>query len=142
MSIMDILLENADGRDLQDVDVMTDVAKKALFGKELNYISEEHRDHFAAGFAYHYFFDEIGMSPFAGWRMSLIEKIHNNADFINQTYDLIDKQIFANYKTNRVIGRQKDTNVVNANISENSNSNSTHVSDNVTNSEDNENIVN
>ena len=60
MSIMDILLENSNGRDLQDVDVMTDVAKKALFGKELNYISEEHRDHFAAGFAYHFFFDEIG----------------------------------------------------------------------------------
>ena len=112
LSIMDILQENSDGRSLQDISVMTDVAKKTLFGDELNLINEKHRDNFAAGFAYHFFWDEIGMSPFSAWRMMIIEKIFNNADFINQTYDLIDKQIFANYQTTKTNTDSENTNIV------------------------------
>ena len=52
LSIMDILMEKADGKDLQNLNVLRDTAKSALFGEELNLVDEKHRDHFVTGFGF------------------------------------------------------------------------------------------
>ena len=112
IAIMDKLLESAGEQSLQDPEVLLKASKDTLFGSELQYIDEKYRDPFAAGFALHFFKDEIGLETWPLWRMSLVEKIVNNYEYINGTYGLLDKQIFANYRMRKVStdGTHSDTN--------------------------------
>lgn len=101
ISISDKIQETAVGS-MFDYNVLLTASKAALFGPELEQISSAYRDPFALGFALHFFNDEIGLETWPLWRFGLMEKIYNNKEFINQTYALLDKQIFANYKINTV----------------------------------------
>lgn len=76
---------------------MTVLAKRYLFGDELNVISEEYRDFLATSFAYHYFLDEIGQETFGLWRMRLIDKIYENQYYINDLLKFHLKGIFSEY---------------------------------------------
>lgn len=86
----------------QDLDVMLRLAKEHLFGDELEVIDPLHRDHFALGFALHYFYDEIGLENWFAWQMMLKEKIYNNSSYINLMYEHLDKQVFSNYRIRKV----------------------------------------
>lgn len=121
ISIMDKLLEAAGDQSLQNPVVLLNASKTALFGDELEKIDAKYRDVFASGFALHFFKDEIGLETFPLWRMSLIEKIYNNCDYINQTYDLLDKQCFANYRVHKVVTNSNNSATTNT-TSENKNS--------------------
>ena len=112
ISIMDKLQEAANGQSLQDLNVLRDVAKSTLFGPELDKIDEKYRDEFVTGFALHYFMDEIGMETWPLWRMALMEKIYNNYQFINQTYDFIDTQVFDNFTTRKTQSQSTGTSIV------------------------------
>lgn len=97
--IYDILQRENPEANLSTIEGIRDAAKKSLYTEEmLSFIDEQHRDAFAAGFALHYLQDEIGYPAFSAWQIALLEKVVNNADFINLVYDNLDKQVFANYR--------------------------------------------
>ena len=114
ISIEDKLQEAAGDQSLQDPNVLLNASKMALFGVELEKIDAKYRDVFASGFALHFMKDEIGLETFPSWRMSLIERIYNNSDFINQTYDNLDKQCFANYRVHKVVTNSNNLATTNA----------------------------
>jgi len=100
--IYDILQRENPDADLSTINGIKEAAKHSLFTAEmLNFISEQHRDAFAAGFTLHYLQDEIGYPAFSAWRIALLEKIANNSEFINLIYDNLDKQVFANYRISK-----------------------------------------
>ena len=97
MSIYDILSSNADGEDISTLDGIKNVANKVLFGEEINVINPEFREKFVTGFALHYLWDEIGAETFPMWRFMLMDSVYNNADFVNQTYENLEKMAFDKY---------------------------------------------
>ena len=108
VSIYDILSSNADGEDISTLDGIKTVANKVLFGEEINVINPEFREKFVTGFALHYLWDEIGAETFPMWRFMLMDSVYNNADFVNQTYENLEKMAFDKYhitKTNSEAAR-------------------------------------
>lgn len=97
LSIQEILQSTAGNEDLWTTEQMYGYASSALFGDEVNFISDEYRKHFITAFAYHYFLEEIGLETYGLWRMRLAGKIYENYEYINHVYDLIGKDIFAQY---------------------------------------------
>jgi hypothetical protein len=109
--IYDILQRENPDADLSTIDGIKAAAKHSLFTAEmLNFISEQHRDAFAAGFTLHYLQDEIGYPVFSAWRIALLEKIANNSEYINLIYDNLDKQVFANYRISK--SEHEGTNII------------------------------
>lgn len=100
-SIREIIYENKGDDDPQTLEGLHDIAERALFGEELNVLSDDYVDRFITGFALHFFNDEIGYETLPMWKMALKEKIFNNAEFINLTYENLDKTIFSDYKVHR-----------------------------------------
>lgn len=99
LSIRDILQKNAEGDDIHTIDGIYNTALRCLFPQDaLNVISDEYRKNLVVGFSQHYFNDEIGYETLVLWKMALSEKLYNNASYINQIYENLDKQIFADYK--------------------------------------------
>lgn len=97
IEIREILQMGNNSVDQIEPAVMTELAKKYLFGPELNVISEEYRDFLATAFAYHYFLDEIGQETFGLWRMRLVDKIYENQHYINDLLKYHLQGIFAEY---------------------------------------------
>lgn len=108
MSIQDILQSIAGNEDLWATEQMYEYANSALFGDEVNLISDEYREHFITAFAYHYFLEEIGLETFGLWRMRLAGKIYENYEYINHVYDLIGKDIFSQYSVKHRAGKASD----------------------------------
>ena len=79
MSIQEILQSVAGNEDLWTPDQMYEYASQALFGDEVNFISDEYRKHFITAFAYHYFLEEIGLETFGLWRMRLAGRTMNTS---------------------------------------------------------------
>ena len=101
-SIREILFENAGQDNPMTIEGMTAIAKRVLFGEEINVIDSEYRDRLVSGFCLHYFNDEIGYETLPMWRFALKEKMYNNAEFINLTFGYLDKQIFADYRVRKL----------------------------------------
>lgn len=55
-------------------------------------ISDEYRDRFALGFAYHFLNEEIGLETWPLWRLACAGRIYNNAEYINKLYALAAKE--------------------------------------------------
>ena len=108
MSIQEILQSVAGNEDLWTPDQMYEYASQALFGEEVNFISDEYRKHFITAFAYHYFLEEIGLETFGLWRMRLAGRIYENYEYINHVYDLIGKEIFSQYSVKHKAGKSSD----------------------------------
>lgn len=62
-----------------------------------NTISDKWREAFAMGFASHFLLDEIGQETEYMWEMVLAGKIFENAQYINNVYEMVDKTIFSRY---------------------------------------------
>lgn len=108
ISIKEILQQTAGNDNPWEPDEMYNIALSALFGNEINVISEEYRKHFVTSFAYHYFLEEIGLETFGLWKMELIGTIYENSAYINHVYDLIGKDIFSQYSVKHKIGKATD----------------------------------
>lgn len=107
LSILDILQENAGGSTLDPLDPamltnMEQIAKDSIFGPHTSLIEEKHRSAFIQGFCMNFLYDEIGIETLTGWRMALVGRLLNNADYINGIFDTVDKQIFSNFSTRRI----------------------------------------
>ena len=100
-SIREIIYENKGNDDPMTIAGITNIAKRCIFGDELNVISTEYRDRLVSGFCLHYFNDEIGYETLPMWRFAMMEKMYNNAEFINLTFEYLDKQIFSDYKVTK-----------------------------------------
>ena len=97
ISILDMVTQYSEGRDITDMAVLLDIAKQHIFGTELNVISDEYRDRFALGFVLEFLYDEIGLPTVPGWKLALKHKVYDNAEFIDWIFENVDKQIFSNY---------------------------------------------
>lgn len=60
-------------------------------------IKEQYRERLVTGFGLHYFRDEIGQETVPLFKMSVNEKIYNNAEEINLIFENLDKQIYERY---------------------------------------------
>ena len=86
------------------------LAKDTLFSPEvLGTIDERYRQHFVTSFAYHYFLDEIGLETFGLWKFRLAGRVYENASYINNIYETIDREIFSEYRVIKRDGNIKDT---------------------------------
>ena len=121
ISIREILQMGNDSVDQIEPAVMTNLAKRYLFGSELNVISGEYRDFLATAFAYHYFLDEIGQETFGLWRMRLISKIYENQNYINEILKYHLQGIFTEYTVTHNTGNKRDVGVINKEINRESN---------------------
>lgn len=113
IAIMDKLQEAAGEGSLLDPTTLLQASKQSLFGSELEVVKEEYRDAFALGFATHFFNEEIGLETWPLWRMSLIAKMYSNGDFINQTFEQLDNQVFAKYKIHMATTDKTSSNTLN-----------------------------
>ena len=102
ISIQELLYANKGDDDPTTLEGIHDIAERVLFGNEINVINDDYVDQFITGFALHYYYDEIGRVPYQAWRISIMEKIINNADLINAVYENLDKQLFADYRVHTV----------------------------------------
>lgn len=100
-SVREIIQQHADGQDLSTIEGIYEVGAPIFFGSEMNLISNEFRERFEKGFLLKFFNDELGYETFHLWRIAFLEKILNNAEYINLIYDTLDKQIFADYKVRK-----------------------------------------
>lgn len=98
-SIREILQQNkTSAEDLRNIDDVKNIANRTLFNfAPLNLLKEDYRDQFVTGFTLHYFNDEIGLETLPLWQIAFNEKLVTSAEYINQVYDLLDKQIFSDY---------------------------------------------
>lgn len=78
-------------------------------------ISEQYRQQLVTGFALHYFRDEIGQETVPLFKMSVNEKIWNNAAEINSIFENLDKQIYARYAVHRADRHDVTSDVSNSN---------------------------
>lgn len=127
--IYDILQRENPDANLATIEGIKGAALHSLFTPEmLAFIDERHRDAFTAGFALHYLQDEIGYPTFSSWQIALLEKLLNNAAYINLVYDNLDKQIFSNYRVHKSDGANTSTVTTTPNLTDTS----TYGSDNTT----------
>ena len=77
-------------------------------------ISEQYRQQLVTGFALHYFRDEIGQETVPLFKMSVNEKIWNNAAEINSIFENLDKQIYKRYAVHRADRQDQSTDAVNS----------------------------
>lgn len=122
IEIKEILQMQNASVDQIDPDTMYTLASKALFGNEINVISDEYRKYFVTAFAYHYFFEEIGMETFGFWRMALIGKIYENANYMNSIFANDMKQLFSEYTVTSKQSDGKEDGSSNSNATRNYNS--------------------
>ena len=113
IAIMGKLQEAAGDGSLLDPATLLQASKQSLFGSELEVIKEEYRDAFALGFATHFFNEEIGLETWPLWRMALIAKMYSNGDFINQTFEQLDNQVFSKYKIHMATTDKSSSNTLN-----------------------------
>lgn len=100
---MSILQEHAGNNDITTIDGIYNVASDVLFPADgLELIDEDYQKRLVTGFTLHYFKDEIGQETLPLWKMSLLEKLVNNCDYINEIYANLDKQIFSDYRVRNV----------------------------------------
>lgn len=117
--IYDILQRENPDADLSTITGIREAAKKSLFTEEmLAFVDEKHRDTFSAGFALHYLQDEIGYPAFSAWQIALLEKMLNNADYINLIYEHLDKQVFSNYRVHKGNASHTDNVVTTPNLTD------------------------
>lgn len=132
-SIRNVLIEQADkdGKDISTVDGIYDSAMASIFtGEGINAISSEYRKNFVTSFSLHYFNYEIGLETMNLFKMKLFEKLYNNGSYINEIYNALDKQLFANYRVHKVdntsqatIDVSRETSDTTSSSSESTNSN-------------------
>lgn len=60
-------------------------------------IESRHRQRLVTGFGLHYFRDEIGQETVPLFKMTVMEKLYNNAEELNSIFDNLDKQIYKRY---------------------------------------------
>lgn len=113
-----ILRMNTHGYNLTDMSDLLLASKETIFDDlPMEVIDSSYRDRLILGFALHYFEDEIGKETIPAWKISLSEKLVNNAEFINQVFERLDKQVLGNYKVHR--GQHADNNQELASVLEN-----------------------
>ena len=126
IAIMDKLQEAAGDNDLTDPTVLLPVARNTLFGQELNVIKSQYQDNFVLAFATHFFNEEIGLETWPLWRMALMSKMYSNADFINQTFDELENQVFSEYKIHKLNSDKTGDNKLNITTGNTVNVSNTH----------------
>lgn len=105
-----ILRSNTHDYDLNTLAGLYNASMETVFNSApLSTLDENIRQRFVTGFSLHYFAREIGQETIPLWKISLAEKIYNNAEYINEIFADLDKQVFANYKVHR--GSRADNNV-------------------------------
>lgn len=104
VSIREILqLHKSANQNLMNVNDVLDLSKDYLFDEApLNVLSNEYIDNFVLGFTLHFFNEELGLETIPLWKIALNEKLINNSSYINQIFDMLDKQLFTSYKVRRV----------------------------------------
>lgn len=101
-SIYSILQANmTDTEDLSNLSDLYNIAKRTLFGDEINVIDEKYRQQLITCFALHYFEFEIGRETFPLWQMALKARVMENGSYINQIFGLMDKNLFADYHVSK-----------------------------------------
>lgn len=105
-----ILRSNTHGYDLNTMVGLYNASMETVFDMApLTAISSDYRQRFVTGFALHYFAREIGQETIPLWKISLADKIFNNAEYINEIFESLDKQVYANYRVHR--GSKTDNSV-------------------------------
>lgn len=115
-----------------DFDTMEGIralARAAFFSKdgttegpyrsEIELIDPEYREYFCTAFPLHYINDEIGMDTVPAWKIQLMAKIVENADYMNTIFESLRKQNLRGYKitkrdntlaASKISALQEDTN--------------------------------
>lgn len=87
------------GEDISTPSGIYEACMKTVFDTDgiLAPIKESHRVRLVTGFGLHYFRDEIGQETVPLFKMTVNEKIWNNAEELNAIFDNLDKQIYNRY---------------------------------------------
>lgn len=109
-TIKSILMENMQtGESISNINDILAVSKRCIFDvQNLQAALGENTDRFELGFCLHYLNDEIGMEVPLLWKLGIVEKVYNNAEYINQLYAMLNDQIFKDYNTRVVEGATHD----------------------------------
>ena len=104
-SIREILQMNK--HPLESLSKITDIeaiALRTLFDGEAidEAIKTEYKERLVTGFTLHFMNDEIGYETLPLWKLALEEKLYNNGSYINQIFDNLDKEVFADYKVSNL----------------------------------------
>lgn len=99
ISIREILQQNkTPEQHLDDISDVQDLAMAYIFDKApINVLDSDYRSRFVTGFTLHFMNEEIGLETIPLWKIALNEKLYNNAEYINQIFNHLDNQIFADY---------------------------------------------
>lgn len=75
-----------------------DGTTKGPYRSEIELIDPEYREYFCTAFPLHYINDEIGMDTLPAWKIQLMTKIVENADYMNTIFESLRKQNLRGYK--------------------------------------------
>lgn len=99
---MEIMQDNQ--TDLTNLANITSKAESTIFDvAPIELIEEKYRKTFITGFALRFFQREIGMESIPLWKIALAERILNSADYINQVYHNLERQLFGRYSFTKYI---------------------------------------
>lgn len=97
---------------LTNVQDVYDIASACLFDQmPSNIINPEWEDKFITGFTLRFMNEELGLETLPLWKIALNEKIYNSGSYINDIFENLDKQVFADYNVKSILnsGNKSDS---------------------------------